>query len=207
MSFDEPDTVARAMERRLTPEALKAFAHPLRIAMYEYLAAHGSATASQLARATGESTGQTSYHLRQLERHGFIEDDPERTGGRERWWRTIGFAMDSSAIDDPATKVAAQIMLDTVASSRAEELTRWFAVAPTLGDEWTGKTLNSRSTAELTRDELGALTDALSALVDQHLDAAKATRAAERAAGAADPERRRVRVYIDAFPLALDEPR
>ena len=45
----------------LTPEALKAFAHPLRMALYAELAQRGPATASQLARALGESSGQTSY--------------------------------------------------------------------------------------------------------------------------------------------------
>src|SRR4051812_20780489 len=62
----------------LGAEAIKAFAHPLRTAMYQYLSAHGSATASQLARQFVENTGATSYHLRQLEKHGLIEDDPDR---------------------------------------------------------------------------------------------------------------------------------
>ena len=73
--------------RAIGPDELKALAHPLRMAMYDYLSEHGSATASQLGRHLGESSGQTSYHLRQLEKHGFIEEIPERSTGRERWWR------------------------------------------------------------------------------------------------------------------------
>src|SRR5690625_6384631 len=66
-------------------ETLKAYAHPLRIKMYDYLLTHGSATATQLAQELGENTGQTSYHLRILARHGLVEDDPEVTArGRER---------------------------------------------------------------------------------------------------------------------------
>src|SRR5690625_7771683 len=68
-------------------ETLKAYAHPLRIKMYDYLLTHGSATATQLAQELGENTGQTSYHLRILARHGLIEDDQEVTArGRERRW-------------------------------------------------------------------------------------------------------------------------
>ena len=90
-------------------EALKAFAHPLRMAMYTALRNDGPATASMLGRALGESSGQTSYHLRQLERHGFVEDDPGHSGGRERWWRAVGFSMDSAdLLVDPGTAGAAR---------------------------------------------------------------------------------------------------
>lgn len=40
-----------------------------------------------VAKAFGESTGVTSYHLRQLAAAGFIEEDETRRRGRERWWR------------------------------------------------------------------------------------------------------------------------
>ena len=112
----------------MTSEAIKAFAHPLRTAMYQYLTAHGSATASQLARHLGESTGQTSYHLRQLERHGLIEDDPDKAdvGGRERWWRTVSFSLDPRAFDDPAARTAAAVALRAVVAERARTLQAWF---------------------------------------------------------------------------------
>lgn len=34
----------------------------------------------------GDSSGATSYHLRQLARYGYIEESAQRRG-RERWWR------------------------------------------------------------------------------------------------------------------------
>ena len=40
----------------------------------------GPATASMLAERLGESSGATSYHLRQLAAHGFVEDAPELAG-------------------------------------------------------------------------------------------------------------------------------
>ncbi|MFI9560533.1 ArsR/SmtB family transcription factor [Nonomuraea endophytica] len=68
------------------PEVLKAVAHPLRVRMLGMLRADGPATASQLARRVGESSGSTSYHLRELAKYGFIEED-HSTDGRERRWR------------------------------------------------------------------------------------------------------------------------
>ena len=46
------------------------------------------------ARLLGAKTGTTSYHLRQLEKYGFIEEIPERSTGRERWWRSADVPRD-----------------------------------------------------------------------------------------------------------------
>lgn len=72
--------------RLLNPEALRLLAHPMRLRIQAQLQ-HGPANATALARALGESTGLTSHHLRQLAKHGFVEEVPELARGRERWWR------------------------------------------------------------------------------------------------------------------------
>src|SRR5947207_15410642 len=64
---------------------LRALAHPLRLQLLQVLHAEGPATASQLARRLGESSGATSYHLRALHRAGMVEEAEQRNG-RERWW-------------------------------------------------------------------------------------------------------------------------
>ncbi|MEU7002159.1 helix-turn-helix domain-containing protein [Nonomuraea sp. NPDC046570] len=69
------------------PQVLKAVTHPLRSRMLGLLRAEGPATASELGRKVGESSGLTSYHLRELAKYGFIEEDPEQRDGRERRWR------------------------------------------------------------------------------------------------------------------------
>jgi DNA-binding transcriptional ArsR family regulator len=67
--------------------ALRALAHPLRNRLLGRLRMNGPATASQLGRAVGESSGATSYHLRQLEGYGFVEEVEGHGTARERWWR------------------------------------------------------------------------------------------------------------------------
>jgi DNA-binding transcriptional ArsR family regulator len=67
-------------------EALKLLAHPLRYRMMDRLR-QGPATSTTLAQALGLNSGATSYHLRQMAQHGFIEEVPELARGRERWWR------------------------------------------------------------------------------------------------------------------------
>ncbi|MEV0095206.1 helix-turn-helix domain-containing protein [Streptomyces sp. NPDC050738] len=60
--------------------------HPLRIALLDLLAEVGTVTSSEAAQRLGESSGLCSFHLRQLARHGLIEEAPH-TGGRARPWR------------------------------------------------------------------------------------------------------------------------
>ncbi|NJP90327.1 helix-turn-helix transcriptional regulator [Nonomuraea sp. FMUSA5-5] len=69
------------------PQVLRVVTHPLRARLLGLLRSDGPATASELGRTVGESSGSTSYHLRELFKHGFIEEDPEQRDGRERRWR------------------------------------------------------------------------------------------------------------------------
>lgn len=74
---------------RIKPDAmaLRALAHPQRLRMLGMLRIDGPATATRLAERMGLNSGATSYHLRQLARHGFIEEDETRGNARDRWWR------------------------------------------------------------------------------------------------------------------------
>lgn len=69
------------------PTALKALAHPVRLRILGLLRLEGAATASGLAARLALNSGATSYHLRQLAQHGFIEEDEGQGNRRDRWWR------------------------------------------------------------------------------------------------------------------------
>jgi DNA-binding transcriptional ArsR family regulator len=88
----------------LTPRRLRGLTHPIRVRLLFLLGDEGPATASQLGRRIGQSSGVTSYHLRMLAELGLVEDDPDRGDGRDRWWRVTrpvaGFTFRSP--DDPA---------------------------------------------------------------------------------------------------------
>ncbi|MET9798744.1 ArsR/SmtB family transcription factor [Nocardiopsis alba] len=108
-------------------EALRGLAHPLRARILDELQIRGPATATLLGERLGESSGSTSYHLRQLFRYGFIENDPERSGGRERWWRfrPAGWRMrGGELLRGPSTRAAAGI-LARYYGGRRERLERW----------------------------------------------------------------------------------
>ena len=80
-----PDDTTAGM-RSLDMTSLKALAHPLRVKIVDTLGTYGAHTASGLAARLGESSGATSYHLRILEKYGFVQEDTTRGSARERWW-------------------------------------------------------------------------------------------------------------------------
>jgi len=98
------------------PAVLDALAHPVRLDLLGYLMSDGPATASECARAVGDTPSNSSYHLRVLARHGLVETTDSKDG-RERPWRATitGFSTepDSQADAEGAARVAAaSIQLD-----------------------------------------------------------------------------------------------
>lgn len=83
----------------------RTLANPLRRRMLSYLQQHTEANSTSLAKALGESTGTTSYHLRRLAEQGFVEEIPDKSDGRERWWRALPFHIQAP---DPAKMAAAE---------------------------------------------------------------------------------------------------
>ncbi|PBC87012.1 Helix-turn-helix domain-containing protein [Streptomyces sp. 2224.1] len=73
--------------------------HEVRTALLDLLAEVGVVTATEAAARLGYSSGLCSFHLRQLARHGHIEEAPHR-GGRARPWRLRRPA----AAPDPSTE-------------------------------------------------------------------------------------------------------
>ena len=63
--------------------------HPVRLRILNYLRHYREANSTGVSKALGESTGTTSYHLRKLAELHLIEEIPERSAGRERWWRVL----------------------------------------------------------------------------------------------------------------------
>ncbi len=122
---------------------MRGLAHPLRLRLRAELVERGPATATQLAARTGESSGATSYHLRQLASYGFVVDEPARGNGRERYWRAVHRAswFDLSLSELPEREVGAEY-LRAVASLYADRMVRFAdsigATPGELGAGWGG---------------------------------------------------------------------
>lgn len=193
----------------------KALAHPLRLAMYHHILDHGPQTSAQLARAMEESTGQTSYHLRQMAKHGIVTEVPDRGTARERWWDAVGLALDSvTPGEDPAETRAINLLARGFTEWRVLEILEWTERIPREDEAWVNQTTSTSGTGELTQDELHALSGDLERVVEEHLTRASEARKAEgarasespgtddRAPPEGRPATRKIRVHVITLPLA-----
>jgi DNA-binding transcriptional ArsR family regulator len=148
---------------------LRAMAHPLRLRLIGALRKDGPATASELGRRLGESSGATSYHLRILAKYGFVEDDAERNRGRQRWWRAVDEGVEwSTDTDDLGLVEADRVLGRQLVAEYARWLGRWYDETPSWPREWRAAAMGSDQWFELTPAELRELNDEVLAVLERY---------------------------------------
>src|SRR5690349_8424354 len=92
------------------PRAIKALAHPARLAVIEEFFAGRRLTATECAEIAGLSASAMSYHLRALERWGIIRRSESTGDGRQRPWEAAGnrLSVDSA---EPRASAAGEAVL------------------------------------------------------------------------------------------------
>lgn len=184
----------------LDPRTLRGLAHPLRMRLLAALREDGPATASGLAARLGESSGATSYHLRQLAAYGFVTDDPDRGTGRERWWKSVHRGSRVDSIEeflqhpDPEVRGAVNTFFHEHAAVHAEQVTTWLGTMHEWPQEWQNAWDLSDFTIRLTPQMAEELTTRIHDLVESYRD-----RLPEPVESAA-----RVRFHLHAFPRRAD---
>jgi predicted ArsR family transcriptional regulator len=136
-------------------ETLRALAHPRRQRILQHLGLHGPATSAGLARELGLNTGATSYHLRELAKHGFVEDVPELARGRERWWRAPvrDLRVPPRSRQSEEMRAAVDEMARLQIADDLEHLARFQEQRDEMG-EWGDAFLGSHGSMRLTMAEL-----------------------------------------------------
>ena len=188
MSTDTPKHVTDV-------RTLRAIVHPLRIRLLTLLRLDGSATATELARRTGESSGATSYHLRQLERFGYIEDDGPRTG-RERRWRATSRVTSWDAGDfagDPEGLAVSDALERRQVRRAVAQFDAWQAHRSALDPAWLHAATLGDDVLRLTPTQAKAMTDELYAVLRRYRTDAPASEPGEIA--------ELVAVYLQLFPF------
>ena len=185
--WDDPQW--RTSSVRLDDEALKGLAHPLRLQLLTLLRSAGPSTSTRLAAALGTDTGATSYHLRQLQRYGFVADVPGRGNRRERWWRALHrqTTWSSSEVSAaPEVRAAETVVEKRQLEHEVAVVRRWLGARHTYPAAWRAGTEASDYLLRLLPHEAGALGDELRAVVERHRDAAEESPASrdDRATGA-----------------------
>jgi DNA-binding transcriptional ArsR family regulator len=169
-------------ERRLEMDApsLKALAHPMRVQILRILQLRKRASVTSLAEELGETTGATSYHLRQLARHGFVEEfddeDPDAhrsAGRRQRWWRMAVDQIHMTGFEfmqNDDTREAVGFLLREFQADRNRRLTNWFATAPLWPVAWQKASSDLDANLELNPTQTRALADEIAAVIARYHD-------------------------------------
>lgn len=194
---DSPDAPTRDIAQ-IVPDttALKALAHPERLRMLGLLRVEGPATATGLAKRLNLNSGATSYHLRQLAKHGFIEAADELGNRRERWWR----ARHDWTVFDPSDKTGAALeaglaMTQAVISQHMEFLQRALGEYRALPAEWRKVSSANDIVIPVTAEQARALTDELTEILE------RAQAAHPRQDGPLAEGVRNVMVIVHTFPF------
>ena len=157
MSF-EPREVTDA-------KAMRALAHPVRLALLEALADAPTLTATEAGEQVGESPANASFHLRQLAKYGFVEEAEGGTGRRRPWKLNHLGTRISDVHDGQETARAAReverVMLDRYLA-RAQ---RAFLESAALPPDWRDAQFASQMRLYLSAQELTQLSEDLRALV------------------------------------------
>ncbi|MCU1412841.1 MAG: hypothetical protein JWN80_181 [Microbacteriaceae bacterium] len=183
-------------DRTLDLEALKGLAHPLRLQIFDALSVHGPATASGLAERFGESSGATSYHLRQLERHGFVREVEGRGTGRERWWERTpqGVVIDGGDLDEtPVGRAASELVMRQWLQNRTRAIEDFIGHGrEDFGVEWENDSILTMANLRLTREQLKQVVSQWAEHMQPVLDSF---------VGQDEPGSRPVQIHFNAFPV------
>jgi DNA-binding transcriptional ArsR family regulator len=153
MSFDPPREVS-------DPMAMRALAHPVRLALIEALADAGTLTATEAGEQVGESPANASFHLRQLAKYGFVEE--AGTQGRRRPWKLKQLGMRFTDVhEDEETAAAARQLERTRRERYLARAERAMSERHALPEEWRAVTGGNQFRFYLTPDELREADEAI----------------------------------------------
>jgi DNA-binding transcriptional ArsR family regulator len=173
-------------------DAMRALAHPRRLRIHHFLEANGPATSAMLARELGLNTGATSYHLRELAEHGFVEEVPEQAHGRERWWRAVAMDLRFAPLSQQSDEMRAVLdEMNRLTLAADLELFARFQLERDEMGPWVDTLRFSRGSINVTAARFDAFFEDYIALLNRYAEPAKTNNA----------ETRSVAVRLITFPV------
>jgi hypothetical protein len=167
----EEDPRGQSVTRLTDPRALRAYAHPVRMALVGLLRTEGPLTATRAAELLGESSGTCSFHLRQLAKYGLVEEAGGGTG-REKPWRatTTSTGWDATGDGTPEGAAASGLLSSVIAGQYFEQLARWLEASPDEPQEWRQAAILGDRILYVTPAELEELGNRLSEVLDEYFE-------------------------------------
>lgn len=146
---------------------LRALGHPLRLRILELLGTQGPLTATEVGERLQSSPSNCSFHLRMLNRAGFIEEAPGAPG-RNRPWRLVEesthLEVKVDDLDDGARHQLRQAIVAGAEQYRRRALT-WLDTRHQHPEQVRAASGVHDSMIRLTPDELATIDEGIEALL------------------------------------------
>jgi DNA-binding transcriptional ArsR family regulator len=162
--------VTDAPERRVITDAraMRAMAHPVRLALLEAMAVEGTLTATQAAELLGDTPGNMSWHLQTLAKYGFVEEAPGGKGRSRPWRRVAGSNSFDTAVSDPEVAAAGAALESGTAARNLQRLRDWWSVRRSYPVAWRRAAFMNEAICYLTAAELAAVSDELTEIFGRY---------------------------------------
>lgn len=149
------------------PKAMRALAHPVRLAILDQLRRRGPSTATELAPEVGATPSVMSWHLRHLAGFGLVQDSEPGPDRRQRRWEAVSRGWRILPPADPADLeglAAARALSQQMFLQYGDLPSRWVnEVEPSLEPAWSvlGGLANTRIV--VSAEELAEIEDVIEA--------------------------------------------
>jgi predicted ArsR family transcriptional regulator len=157
--------------RELTdPKTMRALTHPVRLALLEILTTEGPLTATEAGELIGESPTTCSFHFRQLEKYGFVEEASVGPG-RQRHWKIAHMGMNfSDTNDDPEANIAAASLSRLVTDRAIARMQNFHDTKANYSRAWQEVSDNTEAVLFVTPEELSRITVDLREVLSRYED-------------------------------------
>lgn len=147
--------------RTSDPVRIRALSHPLRLELLDVLT-DGPATATECAKATGESVASCSFHLRTLAKYGYIEPDERR--GREKPWKLTYTSRDIRPSEEHESRLAVGEVARLQVDRSSDGIHRWLDGMTDEPLEWVNASTIFDASFWATAEELAELSQVIQSL-------------------------------------------
>lgn len=178
------------------PRAIKALAHPARLAVIDEFFTGRRLTATECAEIAGLSASAMSYHLRALEKWGIIRRSETTGDGRERPWEAAGDRLMVDSAEPRASAAGEAVLVGRLLDRQRADTLAWVSSQDEASSSWYDATSISSGAFWVTQEEAKQLSERMGALV---------SRFERRTPQDAPAGARRLRISYSVVPLPAEE--
>jgi hypothetical protein len=151
------------------PKAMRAVAHPVRMALLELLDVSPTLTATQASEALGDSPANCAFHLRTLAKYGFVREAGGGKGRERPWTRAhLSISITTNQQENAQAERAAGALAQAWQARSLERIARASA-ADSWPDGWADSVRANDVIRFLTAAEAAQVSDEMRQIIDRYV--------------------------------------